>query len=248
MRRIIARWLSSLSLLLTSRNYAARRFTPFATAAPPSRFFPVESAQLQSVAPVVDRATRQALRSFPRALWVLATGNFVNRFGSFVIPMLALHLEHLGFTADRIGYVLGAYGIGRLGSSLAGGVWTDRHGHRFVIAASMFGSAAGMLILGWLTDFHAILAMALYQGFASELFRPASAALIAELAPPEHRLTAFALNRLAVNAGFALGPAKQQKTARAVHADRLAAPAPAGADGKCRRRRSRCAVDLRLCP
>jgi len=162
---------------------------------------------LQSVAPVVDRATRQALRSFPRALWVLATGNFVNRFGSFVIPMLALHLAHLGFTADRIGYVLGAYGIGRLGSSLAGGVWTDRHGHRFVIAASMFGSAAGMLVLGWLTDFHAILAMALYQGFASELFRPASAALIAELASPEHRLTAFALNRLAVNAGFALGPA-----------------------------------------
>ena len=47
--------------------------------------------------------------------------------------------------------MLGAYGIGRLGSSLLGGVWTDRHGHRFVIAVSMFSSAAGMLVLGWLT-------------------------------------------------------------------------------------------------
>ncbi len=140
-------------------------------------------------------------------MWVVAAGNFVNRFGSFVVPLLALHLTHLGFNAEQIGVVLGAYGIGRLGSSLLGGVWTDRHGHRFVIAVSMFSSAAGMLVLGWLTNYHAILAMVLFQGFASDLFRPASSALIAELAPPEHRLTAFALNRLAVNAGFALGPA-----------------------------------------
>lgn len=140
-------------------------------------------------------------------MWVVAVGNFVNRFGGFVVPLLALHLAHLGFSAERIGIVLGAYGIGRLGSSVLGGVWTDRHGHRFVITVSMFSSAAGMLVLGWLTDYTAILAMVLFQGFASELFRPASSALIAELAPPEHRLTAFALNRLAVNAGFALGPA-----------------------------------------
>lgn len=140
-------------------------------------------------------------------MWVLAAGNFVNRFGGFVVPLLALHLTHLGFTAERIGLVLGAYGIGRLGASLLGGVWTDRHGHRFVIAVSMFSSAAGMLVLGWLTHYHTILAMVFFQGLASELFRPASSALIAELAPAEHRLTAFALNRLAVNAGFALGPA-----------------------------------------
>lgn len=140
-------------------------------------------------------------------MWVLAVGNFVNRFGGFVVPLLALHLIHLSFSAERISLVLGAYGIGRLGSSLLGGVWTDRHGHRFVIAVSMVSSAAGMLVLGFLTNYHAILAMVLCQGFASELFRPASSALIAELAPPEHRLTAFALNRLAVNAGFALGPA-----------------------------------------
>jgi MFS family permease len=140
-------------------------------------------------------------------MWVLAAGNFVNRFGGFVVPLLALHLIHLGFSGEQISLVLGAYGIGRLVSSLLGGVWTDRYGHRCVIAVSMFSSAAGMLVLGFLTHYQAILAMVLFQGFASELFRPASSALIAELAPAEHRLTAFALNRLAVNAGFALGPA-----------------------------------------
>jgi MFS family permease len=140
-------------------------------------------------------------------MWVLAAGNFVNRFGGFVVPLLALHLTHLGFSAERIGIVLGAYGIGRLVASVLGGNWTDRYGHRFVIALSMFSSAAGMLVLGWLTDYHAILAMVLFQGLASELFRPASSALIAELSPPDHRLVAFALNRLAINAGFALGPA-----------------------------------------
>jgi MFS family permease len=155
----------------------------------------------------MDQQTRHALRTFPRTIWVLAAGNFINRFGSFVIPLLALHLKNLGFSDTQVGAVLGAYGIGRLVSSLVGGSWTDRHGHRFVIVVSMFSSAAGMLVLCRLTSFPSILAMVLAQGFASELFRPASGACIAEVAPAQHRLTAFALNRLAVNAGFAIGPA-----------------------------------------
>ena len=169
--------------------------------------FPVETSSARAVAWEVDQATRQALRSFPRAMWVLAAGNFVNRFGGFVVPLLALHLVHLGFSAAQISLVLGAYGIGRLGSSLLGGVWTDRHGHRFVIVTSMFSSAAMMLVMSTLTDYRPLLGATLLLGFASELFRPATQALIAELAPPENRITAFALNRLAVNAGFAFGPA-----------------------------------------
>src|SRR5919202_567030 len=37
--------------------------------------------------------------------------------------------------------------------------------------------------------------------------RPASAALLTDLLPPAQRVTAFALYRLAINVGFAAGPA-----------------------------------------
>jgi MFS family permease len=40
-----------------------------------------------------------------------------------------------------------------------------------------------------------------------ELYRPASSALLADLVPPDLRVTAFAAYRMAFNAGFAFGPA-----------------------------------------
>jgi MFS family permease len=44
-------------------------------------------------------------------------------------------------------------------------------------------------------------------GLTGEMYRPASAALLADLVPAGQRLPAFALNRLAINLGFAAGPA-----------------------------------------
>src|SRR6185369_15777207 len=40
-----------------------------------------------------------------------------------------------------------------------------------------------------------------------ELYRPASSALLADLVSAEHRITAFSTYRLALNAGWAFGPA-----------------------------------------
>jgi MFS family permease len=52
-----------------------------------------------------------------------------------------------------------------------------------------------------------IVALTALAGFTAELYRPASAALIADLTPEGRRITGFAMYRLAVNAGVAAGPA-----------------------------------------
>src|SRR5436853_208305 len=44
-------------------------------------------------------------------------------------------------------------------------------------------------------------------GLTGELYRPASSALLADLVPAGRRVTAFAAYRMALNAGFAFGPA-----------------------------------------
>jgi MFS family permease len=44
-------------------------------------------------------------------------------------------------------------------------------------------------------------------GLTGELYRPASSALLADLVPAGQRVTAFAAYRMALNAGFAFGPA-----------------------------------------
>jgi predicted MFS family arabinose efflux permease len=61
------------------------------------------------------------LSSFPRAVWILFLGTFLNKFGTFVIPFLAIYLTGQGFSPSQIGLAIGTYGFGGLLASLAGG-------------------------------------------------------------------------------------------------------------------------------
>ncbi len=150
---------------------------------------------------------RDNLRALPPAAWVLFGGTFINRFGTFVIPFLILYLTRIGYSSARAGLAVGAYGIGHLIASSVGGHLADRIGRRNTIVLSMFGSAAAMLALSQARGYAAIVVLTCITGSLSELYRPASYALVGDLVGEEHRVTAFGLYRFAVNLGFAAGPA-----------------------------------------
>jgi MFS family permease len=147
------------------------------------------------------------LRTFPAPVWVLFLGTFINRFGTFVMPFLVLYVARLGYSPSRAGLALGAYGSGHLIASLAGGHLADSIGRRNTIAVSMFCSALAMLALSQVHAYWSIVTLTTIAGFAAELYRPASAALLGDLLPPEQRTTGFGMYRFAVNLGFAAGPA-----------------------------------------
>ena len=150
---------------------------------------------------------RQSLRELPPTAWLLFAGTFVNRFGSFVIVFLVLYVREQGFTTPQAGLAVSAYGLGSLAASLVGGQLADRLGRRNTIAISMFASAAAMLALSQAHTLPAILVLAVLAGLAAEAYRPASAALLADLTTAGDRVTAFAMYRLAINLGFTVGPA-----------------------------------------
>jgi predicted MFS family arabinose efflux permease len=111
----------------------------------------VDGGHSNSIATVTDPGTtsvRTDLRALPRPVWFLLVGSFVNRFGSFVLPFLALYLtHHRGYTAAQAGLALSAYGIGSVSAAAAGGVLADHLGRRGTIALSMYSSAVVMLAL-----------------------------------------------------------------------------------------------------
>jgi len=147
------------------------------------------------------------MRAMPAAAWVLFGGTFVNRFGTFVLPFLILYLTRSGYSVAQAGFAVGMYGAGHLVSSIAGGHLADRIGRRNTIAISMFSSAAAMLALSQARGFVVIVAITFLVGMTTELYRPASHALLGDLVTPEQRVTAFGLYRFAVNLGIAAGPA-----------------------------------------
>ena len=145
------------------------------------------------------------VRSMPPAAWILFGGSFVNRLGSFVLVFLVIWLTEEGYSPAQAGAAVSSYGLGALAASLLGGYLADRIGRRNATALSMFSAAATMLALSQAETLAVVLALSALAGLTAELYRPASAALLADIVPPAGRLTAYALYRLAINVGFAVG-------------------------------------------
>jgi MFS family permease len=148
-----------------------------------------------------------ALAALPRAAWMLFFGTFLNKFGTFVVPFLALYLTKNGCTVGQAGLAITAYGVGNLLASILGGHLADYLGRRKTIVLSMFSGAAMMLLLSRARYYPVILLFTMLTGLTNEFYRPASSAFLADVVPAERRITAFATLRMAFNAGFAFGPA-----------------------------------------
>jgi MFS family permease len=159
------------------------------------------------VTPPVGRGPRlrDSYRAMPRTAWVLFAGTFVHRLASFVFPFLALYLTRRGLSVTEAGLAITGYGIGGVLAQLSGGLLTDRIGRRNAIAFSMITSAVLVLLLLQARSLPAVLAIVIVYSFFAELHRPASGALIADLVPSEHRVAAYAFNRLLFNIAFAIG-------------------------------------------
>jgi len=134
-------------------------------------------------------------------------GTFLNKFGTFVMPFLAIYMTGIGYTIGQAGLAIASYGCGVLCASILGGYLADRFGRRKTIVLSMFSGAVAMLCLSQARSLPTYALFAAFAGLTGELYRPASSALLADLVPAGQRVTAFAAYRMAFNAGWAFGPA-----------------------------------------
>ncbi|MHB8628742.1 MAG: MDR family MFS transporter [Aggregatilineales bacterium] len=149
---------------------------------------------------------RGHVSGLPRTFWYLFAGTFINRVGIFVLPFLSLYLTtQRGLSIERTTQIISLYGIGSFTSQIGGGFLSDRLGRRLTMIVSFFGTAALEIILGSVTDFGALAVTTLLFGLFSDLYRPASSALIADVVPAHDRPRAFALRYWAINLGAAIG-------------------------------------------
>lgn len=152
-------------------------------------------------------ATRAGQAALPRAVWVLAVGSFINSCGSFVVPFLVLYLVHRGYGSGLAAWAVSCYAAGKIAAGPVGGLATDRLGPRTVTAASMAGAAVVTVALALVNGPGPVLATAAVTGLVSQLYRPATSAIMAAAVPGPQRVKAFGVYQLGVSAGTAVGPA-----------------------------------------
>ena len=147
------------------------------------------------------------LHLLPRPFWVLVGATFVNRFGVFVVPFLALFITRNGNTATQAGYAVAAYSLGGFIAAGIGGWMADRLGRNVTMAVSALAGAVCMIAMSQAVDWRALSVLAFITGAINEAGSPASAALVQDIVPPENRVIAYAVQRFAVNLAWSLGPA-----------------------------------------
>lgn len=156
----------------------------------------------------VLRHYRAAFAGLPAATWLLALVAFVNRSGSMVVPFLSLYLiERHQFTVAEAGAFVSLFGVGSIGGNALGGVLADRFGAVRTQVLSLLGTGAAFALLAVQTRPWAMAACLVLLGVISDAFRPGNMSAVAATCGADLRSRAFALNRLAINAGWAIGPA-----------------------------------------
>lgn len=150
----------------------------------------------------------RAFLDLPRAVHILCVGTLINKLGAFFVPFLTLYLtRELGLSVPLATTAVSLFGLGSVLAVAAGGALADRYGRRIVMLGSLFGSAALLAVYGHLTSAASVLAATFLYSFVADMYRPAVQATIADLVPPLQRPFAFGLIYVAINLGFAIGPA-----------------------------------------
>lgn len=147
-------------------------------------------------------------KGFSREIWILAIITFVNRAGTMVLPFLSKYLkDNLHFSFSEVGWIMVFFGLGSMLGSYLGGKLTDKIGFYKIMCFSLFTSGVLFIIIQFVQSFWGLcFAMFIIMSVA-DMFRPAMFVSIGTYATPSTRARAFTLVRLAVNLGFATGPA-----------------------------------------
>lgn len=147
-------------------------------------------------------------KGFSREIWILTLITFINRAGTMVLPFLSKYLkEDLDFSYDQVKWVLVCFGVGSMIGSWLGGKLSDKIGFYKIMIFSLFTSGIAFIILQYITSFIGLCIGMFSIMVIADMFRPAMFVSLSVYAKPENRTRALTLVRLAINLGFAAGPA-----------------------------------------
>jgi MFS family permease len=154
---------------------------------------------------------RRYLRSLDprltRDVYVLEVGALLNSFGNgVVLPFLIIYLHNVrGIALGTAGLIAATQSFAGLISGFVAGSIADRLGPRGVLIASLAVMTVAFGLMPLIRVAWEAFALYTIWGLGSGAFWPSQSAMLAALAPHAKRAPAYALQRLVMNLGVALG-------------------------------------------
>lgn len=150
---------------------------------------------------------RNAYAGLSRDTWLLSLIMLINRSGTMVVPFMTLYLTSpgMGYSVGEAGIVFGLFGAGAFAGAWLGGQLTDRIGFYPVQLFTLTVGGLLFFLLGQMKTYPLICTFTFLLSFVNEAFRPANSTAIAFYSKEENRTRSYALNRLAINLGWAVG-------------------------------------------
>lgn len=150
---------------------------------------------------------RNAYSGLSRSTWLLSFIMLINRSGTMVVPFMTLYLTspQMGYSIGQAGFVFGLFGLGAFSGAWLGGKLTDKIGFYPVQLITLIGGGILFIVLGQMKSLPFICLFTFLLSFVNEAFRPANSTAIAFYSKEENRTRSYALNRLAINLGWAVG-------------------------------------------
>ena len=150
---------------------------------------------------------RNAYTGLSRSTWLLSIVMLINRSGTMVVPFLTLYLISMGYSVAKAGFVFAFFGLGAFSGAFVGGRLTDKMGFYPVQIITLLGGGVMFFVLSAMKTYGLICLFTYLLAFVNEAFRPANSTAIAFYSKEENRTRSYALNRLAINLGWAIGSA-----------------------------------------
>jgi MFS family permease len=146
---------------------------------------------------------------YPRQFWLMITGIVISTAGgSMIWPFLLIYASgklHLPLSTVATLISINA-GTGLFSSFLAGTL-ADKIGRKVVMVFSLAMNGLAYFFLMRAETYPQFVLLMIFIGLSNPLYQVGADAMLADMIPSEKRTDAYAINRIANNAAFALGPA-----------------------------------------
>jgi MFS family permease len=152
---------------------------------------------------------RQTIAEYPSQFWLMVVGLFISSVGASMIwPFLMIYVsEKLGLSLSTVSTLITINAITGLFASLVAGAVSDKLGRKPVMIISLVINGIGYLFMSQAHTYLGFALIMFVMGISNPLYQVGADAMLADMIVPEKRTNAYAIIRMANNAGIAFGPA-----------------------------------------